>query len=109
MIDFFERKVRPVLANNCNNCHSANTKASANLRVDDRNGLVKGGNRGPAIVPGNPDGSLLIKAVRYLDPDLQMPPKDKKLSNDQVALLEAWVKAGAPMPNSTNSSSTNWS
>ena len=63
LVDFFERKVRPVLANNCNNCHSANNKAIANFRVDDRNGLIKGGNRGPAVIPGNPDKSLLIQAV----------------------------------------------
>src|SRR5262249_20349122 len=61
-------------------------------------GLLKGGESGSAIVPGSPDTSLLIKAVRYTDPDLQMPPKNKKLSEEQVTALEAWVKMGAPMP-----------
>ena len=60
--------------------------------------MLKGGSSGPVIVPGDPDASLLIKAVRYRDADLQMPPKDKKLADDQIANLEAWVKMGAPDP-----------
>ena len=60
--------------------------------------MLKGGENGPAIVPGDPDKSLLIKAVRYEDPDLQMPPQGKKLSDEQIADLTAWVKMGAPDP-----------
>ena len=60
--------------------------------------MLKGGETGPAIVPGDPEKSLLIKAVRYTDADLQMPPKDKKLSDEQIADLATWVKMGAPDP-----------
>ena len=59
---------------------------------------MKGGESGPALVPGEPERSLLIKAVRYSDENLQMPPKDKKLSADQIAALEQWVRLGAPDP-----------
>src|ERR1022692_13376 len=97
LVDFFERKVRPVLANNCHNCHSANTKAIANLRVDDRNGLVKGGNRGPAVIPGNPDKSLLIQAVRKTHPKVKMPP-DHELTEQEIADLATWIKDGAAWP-----------
>ena len=58
-MEFFEKKVRPVLVNNCYNCHSANTNSKGGLRVDDRNGLLTGGRRGPAVVPGEPEKSLL--------------------------------------------------
>src|ERR1700761_2286976 len=96
-IEFFEKKVRPLLVDNCYNCHSADTNAKGGLRVDDRNGLLQGGNTGAAIVPGKPDESLLLKAVGYQDDDLKMPPK-KQLSADQVAILSQWVKQGAAWP-----------
>src|SRR5262245_13334616 len=63
-LEFFEAKIRPLLAGNCYNCHSANTNSQGGLRVDDRNGLLAGGGRGAAVVPGDPEGSLLIQAVR---------------------------------------------
>jgi cytochrome c553 len=98
-VEFFEKKVRPVLANTCYKCHSAESeKLKGGLLVDSRDSLLKGGDSGPAIVPGNPDKSLLIKAVRYTDKDLQMPPKDQKLPEEQIADLVAWVKMGAPDP-----------
>src|SRR5580698_7694033 len=98
-LDFFESKIRPVLADNCYKCHSAEAeKVKGDLLLDTREGVLKGGETGPAIVPGNPDASLLIKAIRYNDPDLQMPPKNQPLSDQQVADLEAWVKMGAPDP-----------
>jgi Planctomycete cytochrome C len=53
-VEYFEKKVRPLLVNNCNNCHSATTNSKGGLRVDDRNGLLRGGNRGPAVIPGDP-------------------------------------------------------
>src|SRR5262245_61602763 len=81
-VEFFEKKVRPLLVSNCYNCHSASTNSRGGLRVDDRNGLVIGGGRGPAVVPGHPEKSLLIKAVHYADKKLQMPPK-KQLSDEQ--------------------------
>lgn len=98
-IEFFENKVRPVLAENCYHCHSEKSeKLKGNLLLDSREGMLKGGETGPAVVPGDIDKSLLIKAVRYTDKDLQMPPKDKKLASEQIADLEAWVKMGAPAP-----------
>ena len=97
-LDFFEKKIRPILAENCYKCHSiAEGKKRGELTLDTREGSVKGGELGPAIVPGDLDKSLLIKAVRYNDEDLQMPPKTK-LSSAQIADLEAWVKMGAPDP-----------
>ena len=94
-IEFFEKKIRPILVDNCYNCHSANTNAKGGLRVDDRNGLLMGGGSGAAIVPGKPDESLLIQAVRY--DGFEMPP-NKKLTDEQIADLEKWVADGAAWP-----------
>jgi cytochrome c553 len=96
-VEFFEKKIRPVLANNCYNCHSANTNAKGGLRVDDRNGLLQGGGRGPAVVPGQPDKSLLLQAVRHTHKKLKMPPK-KPLSEEQLADLATWIRDGAAWP-----------
>ncbi|HKQ39568.1 MAG TPA: PSD1 and planctomycete cytochrome C domain-containing protein [Verrucomicrobiae bacterium] len=102
---FFESKIRPVLADNCYKCHSqAAEKVKGGLLLDSREGWQKGGDTGPAIVPGDVEKSLLVKAVRYKDKDLQMPPNDKKLSDQQIADLEAWVKMGAPDPRATGAS-----
>src|SRR2546425_2589970 len=98
-IQFFENKIRPLLANNCYKCHSQHAeKVKGGLLLDTKEGVLKGGENGPVIVPGDPEKSVLIKAVRYTDPDLQMPPKGKKLSDSEVADLFAWVKMGAPDP-----------
>jgi len=95
--EFFEKHVRPVLVENCYKCHSAQAeKVKGGLRLDTRDGLLKGGDSGPAIVPGDPERSLLIKAIRYTDDDLQMPPKGKKLAEHQIEDLVTWVKLGAP-------------
>src|ERR1700683_5135448 len=97
--EFFEMRIRPLLVDNCYKCHSAGSeKVKGGLLLDTREGLLKGGDTGPAIVAGQPDKSLLIKAVRYTDKDLQMPPKDKRLSDQQIADLVSWVKMGAPDP-----------
>ena len=96
-IDFFEKKIRPILANNCFNCHSADTNSKGGLRVDDRNGLMTGGGRGAAVVPGDPGKSLLLRAVSYSNKDLKMPP-DKQLSEEQVADLRKWIEEGAAWP-----------
>jgi len=96
-LEFFEKKIRPILVDNCYNCHSASTNAKGGLRVDDRNGLLVGGNAGKAIVPGKPDQSLLIKAVSYTDDKLEMPPK-KQLTDQQVADLRQWIADGAAWP-----------
>ncbi len=98
-IEFFEKQVRPILAEQCYSCHSHESKKiKGGLLLDTRDGWLKGGDNGPAIVPGDPNKSLLIKAVRYTDDDLQMPPKGKKLSGPQIAALEEWVRLGAPDP-----------
>jgi hypothetical protein len=100
-LDFFEGKIRPVLAANCYKCHSvAEGKAKGNLLLDTREGWQKGGDTGTAIVPGNPEKSLLITAISYADADLQMPPNGKKLTAGEIADLTAWVKMGAPDPRS---------
>ena len=96
-LEFFEKKIRPLLVENCYTCHSAETNSRGGLRVDDRNGLVTGGEHGPAIVPGKPDESRLLRAVSYTDEDLKMPPK-KQLSAEQVADLEKWIAEGAAWP-----------
>lgn len=97
--EFFENKIRPLLVTECYKCHSQQApKLKGGLSLESRDGWLKGGDTGPAIVPGKPDASLLIKAVRYTDEDLQMPPKGKKLSDEQIADLENWVKMGAPDP-----------
>ena len=97
-LDFFEKKIRPVLAEHCYRCHSvAEGKSRGALTLDTREGTLKGGDLGPAVVPGDLEKSLLIKAVRWADEDMQMPPKNK-LSSAQIADLEAWVKMGAPDP-----------
>ncbi len=103
-LEFFEKKIRPTLADNCYQCHSRQSeKLKGGLLLDTREGLLKGGETGPAIEPGDPDHSLLIKAVRYTDEKLQMPPKGKKLSPEQIADLETWLKMGAPDPRNSPS------
>src|SRR5437667_12448380 len=97
-IEFFEKKVRPVLTEKCYKCHSAGAeKIKGGLLLDSRDGWMKGGESGPVIVPGNPEKSRLIHAVRYTDNKLQMPPKEI-LPAPQISDLEAWVRMGAPDP-----------
>src|SRR5260221_4681106 len=97
--EFFEKRIRPLLAEHCYQCHSAESeKLKGKLMLDSQEGLLKGGETGPAVVPGDPERSLLIKAVRYTYKDLQMPPKNKKLFGRQISDLAAWVKMGAPWP-----------
>jgi hypothetical protein len=98
-VEFFENNVRPILVDSCYPCHSQqSTKIKGGLLLDTRDGVLKGGDTGPAVKPGDVEGSLLVKAVRYTDDELKMPPKNKKLSPSQIASLEAWVKMGAPDP-----------
>ena len=107
--DFFENKIRPLLGDRCYKCHSTLAeKIKGGLLLDSREALLKGGDSGVAIVPGDPESSLLIKAVRYADPDLQMP-KDKKLDDDQIADLVRWVKMGAPDPRTATADQRKWS
>lgn len=95
-IEFFENKIRPLLASRCYSCHSQKAKKlKAELYLDSRKLMLKGGESGPAIVAGDPDKSLLIQAVRF--ESVEMPP-DGKLKTAEIALLEEWVKQGAPWP-----------
>jgi hypothetical protein len=97
--EFFETKVRPVLVENCYKCHSSGAeKIKGGLVLDTREGWLKGGDSGAVIVPGKPDESLFVKAIRYTDLDLAMPPNDKKLSDNLIADLVQWVRMGAPDP-----------
>ncbi|WZP00281.1 PSD1 and planctomycete cytochrome C domain-containing protein [Isosphaeraceae bacterium EP7] len=98
----FELTVRPVLASSCVKCHGP-TKQSGSLRLDSREAMLKGGDNGPAIVPGNPGESLLIQAISQADDALKMPP-NKPLAKDQREALEAWIAAGAIWPESKASS-----
>ncbi len=96
---FFENKIRPILVENCYKCHSLEKgKSKGDLTLDSRAGLLKGGENGPIVVPGDPAKSSLVTAVTYLDKDLQMPPKGEKLTDQQIADLTTWVKMGAPDP-----------
>jgi hypothetical protein len=93
---FFETKVRPLLVERCLECHGEK-KQKGGLRLDSKGGWEKGGESGTALVPGKAEESLLIKAVSYVDKDLQMPPK-KQLAPEEVAVLKEWVRRGAPDP-----------
>lgn len=104
--EFFEKRVRPVLVEHCYKCHSDNGKEpKGGLRVDGRGHLLKGGDGGAALVPGKPEASKLIEAVRYGNPDMTMPPKGK-LPAAAIADLETWVKAGAPWPGDAGGTTT---
>ena len=95
--EFFERKIRPVLVEYCYECHSAGAKKiKGGLVLDSRAGVIKGGDTGAFITPGDPEASLLIQAIRHTDADLAMPKK--KLPSLAIADLEVWVRMGAPDP-----------
>jgi Protein of unknown function (DUF1553)/Protein of unknown function (DUF1549)/Planctomycete cytochrome C len=90
--EFFELKVRPLLAKNCFRCHT--DAKMGGLQLDTRERVLTGGSRGPAVVPGDPDRSLLIKAIIHADSRLEMPPPGK-LTSDEISILETWVRDGA--------------
>jgi hypothetical protein len=96
--EFFEKKIRPLLVERCYECHSAEKKIKAGLRLDTREGWMQGGDSGPAVVAGNVDQSPLIKAVRYTGVEFEAMPPKSALPRDEIALLEEWVKRGAPGP-----------
>jgi hypothetical protein len=96
--EFFEKKIRPVLSDHCFECHSAQAKKlKGDLRLDTREGLLKGGTSGPAVVPGNPQTSLLLRAIRWGDDELKMPPR-KKLPDEVLRDFTAWIQKGAAIP-----------
>jgi len=96
-LEFFERKIRPVLIAECVECHGA-AKQKGGLRVDFRDGLRKGGETAPAVVPGDAAKSLLLSAIKHLDPDLKMPAKAPKLDDAVIADFEKWIATGAADP-----------
>jgi hypothetical protein len=96
-LEFFEKQVRPLLAAKCLDCHGGK-KSKGGLRLDSRERILKGGDTGPAIVPGKPESSLLIKALHYGE-EPRMPPKGK-LKDDEIRILTRWVALGAPWPES---------
>ena len=97
-LEFFEKKIRPVLAERCLTCHGE-TKQKASLRLDSRESVLKGGETGPAAVPGKPAESLLVEAIHY-GGALQMPPKSR-LPEKEVVALTKWVEMGLPWPKET--------
>ncbi len=96
-VDFFEKKIRPVLIEHCYRCHSAaSKKLKGGLRLDTRRAIRRGGESGdPSVVPGEPEKSLLLAAIRY--EDLEMPP-DRKLPSRVIADFEKWIRLGAADP-----------
>ncbi|MCH2376421.1 MAG: DUF1549 domain-containing protein, partial [Planctomycetes bacterium] len=96
--DFFEKRIRPILSEECYRCHSSRSKKlRGGLRVDGREALIEGGDSGPALVPGKPKESLLLRAISYLDNELEMPPSGK-LDPQVIADFEHWITIGAPWP-----------
>lgn len=96
--DFFENKIRPVLVKRCFACH-AGEKREGKLRLDRRDALLQGGRSGRVVLPGDPSGSLLIRAIRRVDKDVQMPPDDDdQLTAEEIQNFVAWVKMGVPFP-----------
>ncbi len=105
-VAFFENQVRPILANNCYSCHSLEKeKSKGGLTLDTHDGIVKGGETGPILIPGDPDHGTIITAIQYSDPDLQMPPK-QRLSEQDILTLKQWIKMGAPDPQTGTSKLT---
>src|SRR6186997_1057396 len=95
-LEFFEKQVRPVLAEQCYKCHGPE-KQKGDLRVDSLEALLKGSEQGPAIVPGKPEESSLIKSIKHLS-EAKMPAKAPKMPDDQISALEHWIAMGAPWP-----------
>ena len=97
-LELFEKKIRPTLVNECYKCHSATSeKLKGNLLLDTRDGILAGGDTGPAVIPGDPANSLLLKAIRRVDKDTAMPPK-KTLGKDVITDFTQWIQLGAPWP-----------
>ncbi|HZJ15756.1 MAG TPA: DUF1549 domain-containing protein, partial [Chthoniobacteraceae bacterium] len=100
-LDFFEKKIRPVLAEKCYKCHGQEAeKIKGGLTLDTREGIRRGGDNGPSVVPGNAKESLLLEAIHYQNKDFAMPPKKEggKLPDAVIADFEKWVQMGAPDP-----------
>ncbi len=104
-LEFFEKEIRPLLVEHCYSCHSGTSeKLQASLRVDSRAALLRGGDSGPSIVPGDLDASIFIQAIRY--ESYEMPPKGK-LADDEIKLFEKWIAMGAPWPDGDEPTDSN--
>jgi hypothetical protein len=103
-VEFFEARIRPILAERCLKCHGPQ-KQSSGLRLDSRAAILKGGDSGPAVVPGKPGDSLLIQAVDHVHGEIKMPPKGK-LPEPSIAMLRQWVAAGVPWADTTSAGAT---
>ncbi|HZZ20410.1 MAG TPA: PSD1 and planctomycete cytochrome C domain-containing protein [Opitutaceae bacterium] len=100
-LQFFEARIRPVLVERCYKCHSRDAdKIKGGLMLDTREGMLHGGDTGPAVTPGRPEDSLIVDAISYSDADLQMPPKGDKLSEEEVSDITDWIRRGAFDPRS---------
>ena len=106
-IEFFETRVRPILAEHCYACHGPE-KQRSNLRWDHIEFALTGGERGPALVPGDPAKSRMIEAISYANRDLRMPPTGK-LPEATIATLRDWIKRGAPWPDEPKPAAENQS
>ena len=98
-VEFYNRRVQPIFANNCYRCHGGMNHRGS-LHLDTRDGMLKGGHDGAVIVPGHPEQSLLVKLIRHegpADDPMPMPPKSK-ISDADIATVTEWIKAGAIMP-----------
>lgn len=99
-IDHFEKRIRPILVERCGNCHRTGGTTENGLALDSRETILKGGNRGAAVVPGDPDKSLIVHAIERTG-DLQMPP-ETRLTQDEINALREWIAHGAfSLPDST--------
>ncbi|HAC92014.1 MAG TPA: hypothetical protein DCF63_15525, partial [Planctomycetaceae bacterium] len=103
-LDFFESKVRPLLAGRCVECHGADEQ-SGDLRLDQKPAEDRSEGAGPLVVSGQPDSSLLLRAVNYQDSSLQMPPEGK-LTAEEIEILKVWVHNGAYWPEDNHAGST---
>ncbi len=97
-VAFFESRIRPILVEACYECHNSGGKAEGGLAVDSREGLLKGGDRGPALIPGNAKESLMVQAMRHDEEDLRMPQGGPKLKGEVVADFSRWIEDGAIDP-----------
>lgn len=98
--EYYSTKVKPIFEANCARCHGGLNRRGG-LNMDTRESMLKGGHDGAVLVPGDPAKSLLVKLIRHegpADDPMSMPPKKPKLSDEDIAIVEKWVKAGAVMP-----------
>src|SRR5579884_4291161 len=97
-LEFFEKSIRPVLANSCYECHSAQGRSAGQLQLDSREAILAGGRSGPAMIPGDAEGSMLVQRVLLVDPEHRMPKGEAPLSPEIISNLKTWIQQGAFWP-----------